>query len=421
LDAIFAGAGVMAELCQAPQSGAGFLSGALNFIDCQAQTIGEAGYQAFAQPGSAVSLAITALLTIFVALFGLRLLFGRSPDFGEVIIATIKVGIVLMLATSWAGYRVTVYDLVLKGPAELAATVGASSNLPGSDGGLIQRLQGADDAILLLIDSGSGRTDPTSTRPAEDPTAPPLTRAPIADDLAFGLGRILYLSTIIGGLGLVRLAAGLLLALAPVFAGFLLFDVTRSLFAGWIRMLAALLLAAFAVSMILAVELAALEPWLAQVLSLRTARLITPAAPIELLVIGLAFAVIAFGVIAVAFRLSFAPSLSVLLSVPTRLATQTWLADKTAPVTNERLARTVSSETSRAHAIADVMIATQRREALAGGIVQAGTEQTVMTRTRMPETIRERGAFMPAVPLGQSYKRTNSRVSSAATQRSRRQ
>ena len=411
----------MANFCQAPPNGAGFLSGALNFIDCQAQTIGEAGYLAFAQPGSAISLALTALLTIFVALFGLRLLFGRTPDFGEIMIAAIKVGIVLMLATSWAAYRVTVYDLVLKGPAELAATVGGSSSLPGTDGGLTQRLQGVDDAILLLIDTGTGRTDPASTRQAEDPTAPPLTRAPIADDLAFGLGRVLYLSTAIGALGLVRLAAGLLLALAPVFAGFLLFEATRSLFAGWVRTLAALLLAAFAVSMILAVALAALEPWLAQVLAQRAALFITPAAPIELLVISLAFAVIAFGLIAVAFRLAFAPSLSVLLSVPARLAKQNLLSESRA-ANSETLSSTSQSQTSRAFAIADAVVATQRREALAGGMTSAGgITQTGVMVTRMPETIRERGTAMPAVPLGQSYKRTNSRVSSAVTERSRRQ
>ena len=81
----------MPYFCQAPPDGNGFLSGALNFIDCQAQTIGEAGYQALAQPGSPVSLALTAILTIFVALFGLRLLFGRIPDYGEIMIAAIKV------------------------------------------------------------------------------------------------------------------------------------------------------------------------------------------------------------------------------------------------------------------------------------------------------------------------------------------
>jgi type IV secretion system protein VirB6 len=409
----------MANLCQPPPNGVGFLSGALNFIDCQTQTIGEIGYQALAQPGSAVSLTLTALLTIFIAIFGFKLLLGRTPDFGEVIIAAIKVGIVLMLATSWAGYRVTVYDLVLKAPAELAATVGGASSLPGAAGGLTQRLQGVDDAILVLIDSGSGRLDPAAIRQPDIPGAPPLTRAPIADDLSLGLGRVIYLSTVIGALGLVRLAAGLLLALAPVFAGFLLFEVTRSLFAGWMRMLAALLLAAFAVSMILAVELAALEPWLAEVLSQRAALLITPAAPIELLVIGLAFAVMAFGVIAISLRLAFAPSLSLWLNLPARFAKGEWRTETSAS-SAERITNRSASETSRAYAIADAVASNQRREQQAA-IAAVGLSQASVAAIRIPETIRESRTATPAVPLGQSYNRTARRVSSAATQRSRRQ
>jgi type IV secretion system protein VirB6 len=409
----------MANLCQAPPNGAGFLSGALNFIDCQTQTIGEIGYQALAEPGSAVSLALTALLTIFVAIFGIRLLLGRTPDFGEVIIAAIKVGIVLMLATSWAGYRTTVYDLVLKAPAELAASVGGASGLPGAAGGLTQRLQGVDDGILLLIDSGSGRLDPAAAQPAEVAGAPPLARAPLSDDISLGLGRVIYLSTAIGALGLVRLAAGLLLALAPLFAGLLLFEATRSLFAGWARMLAALLLAAFSVSIILAVELAALEPWLAQVLALRAARVVTPAAPIELLVIGLAFAVMAFGVIAVSFRLAFAPSLSLWLSWPARFARGESRSESSASST-ERVKSQLQQEQSRAYAIADAVASAQRREQQTA-IAAAGMVQSNTMMTRVPEAIRENRTVVPAVPLGQSYNRTARRVSSAATQRSRRQ
>jgi type IV secretion system protein VirB6 len=334
-------------------------------------------------------------------------------------IAAIKVGIVLMLATSWAGYRVTAYDLVLKGPAELTEAVGGSSSLPGAVGGLTQRLQGVDDAILVLIETGSGRLDPTATRQQSVADAPPLARAPINDDLAFGLGRVLYLSTVIGALGLTRLAAGLLLALAPVFAGLLLFEITRSLFAGWIRMLAGLLLAAFAVSIILAVELAALEPWLAQVLSLRAVRLLTPAAPIELLVIALAFAVIAFGVIAISFRLAFAPGLSLSLNLPMRWARE-GLSVETSVLATERPATRLSQEASRAYAIADAVASNQRREQLAG-INSAEAQQTSRMVMRMPETIREGRAAVSAVPIGQSYKRTARRVSSAAVQRSRRQ
>ena len=57
----------MSEACITPQSGSGFLAGMLNYVDCQAQTIGETGYQALASPTSSVSLALTALLTVFIA------------------------------------------------------------------------------------------------------------------------------------------------------------------------------------------------------------------------------------------------------------------------------------------------------------------------------------------------------------------
>lgn len=408
----------MAALCQAPPDGVGFLSGALNFIDCQAQTIGEAGYRALAQPGSSTSLALTALLTIFVALFGIRLLLGRALDFGEMMIAVIKVGIVLMLASSWSAYRITTYDLVLKSPAELASAVGSPANLPGAAGGLTARFQGVDNALLILIDSGTGRLDPATSRQLSSPDAPPLTRAPISDDIALGLGRVIYLTTVIGALGLVRLAAGLLLALAPLFAGFLLFDVTRSLFGGWARTLAALIIAAFAVTLILSVELAALEPMLTQILSQRAALILTPAAPVELLVISLAFAAISVGVIMMSFRLAFAPSLALWINQPAAWARQIWRGEARAQGA-DRSPEREAGDTSRALMIAGAVSAAQRREQLAQ--LSSGVSQSGLTAPRSPDKIRESGGGVAAVPIGQSYVRTTRRISPAATQRNRRQ
>ena len=45
-----------------------FLSGVLSYVDCQAQAIGQGGYQALAAPGSIVAIAMTGMLTIFIAL-----------------------------------------------------------------------------------------------------------------------------------------------------------------------------------------------------------------------------------------------------------------------------------------------------------------------------------------------------------------
>jgi type IV secretion system protein VirB6 len=86
-------------------------------------------------------------------------------------------------------------------------------------------------------------------------------------------------SSIIGSFGLLRLAGGLFLALAPLFAGFLLFEATRFLFLGWLRALIAVALGSVGIAIVLGVELAIIEPWLTQVLSLRTARITTLAAP----------------------------------------------------------------------------------------------------------------------------------------------
>lgn len=411
----------MAARCLAPPDGAGFLAGALDFIDCQAQSIGEAGYAALAQPSSSGSLLLSALLTLFIALFGIRLLFGRPVDAGDVMLGAVKLGIVLMLASSWAGFRVTAYDLVLKAPAELAATVGGAAGLPGTTGGLTQRLQGADNALLTLIDAGTGRQDPASVRQAPIPGEPPLAKAPLSDDLAFGFGRVIFLSTIIGALGLTRLAAGVLLALAPLFAGFLLFDATRSLFTGWVRMLAGLSLAAFAVAVTISVQLAALEPWLAQLLTARANRLIVPAAPIELLVIALVFATVAFGMIAIALKLSFAPVAvgGIWRHVGATALPSSFSGSAVAPADRRG---PDAGAVSRAQQVSEALVARQRQEQAVMLQAQIMAASGGPSPTRMPGLAPVRSATA-AVPLGRSYpaaSRTKRRVSSAADQRSRR-
>jgi hypothetical protein len=127
----------------------------------------------------------------------------------------------------------------------------------------------------------------------------------------------------------------------------------------------------------------------------------------------------AFGVIALSLRLAFAPSLSLWLNLPARFAKSEWRSDTSAS-SAERIANRSASETSRAYAVADAVASNQRREQQAA-IAAAGFPQTALATIRTPETIRESRTATPAVPLGQSYNRTARRVSSAATQRSRRQ
>src|SRR6185503_9979205 len=123
--------------------GAGFVSGVLDYVDCQAQAIGAGGFQALAAPGSTLSLVLSGLLTLFVALFGYRMLLGDTPGLRDGVFSVVKIGIVLALAFSWPAYRTLIYDVALKGPAELAGEVGRPAGLPGSGGGLVARLDNA--------------------------------------------------------------------------------------------------------------------------------------------------------------------------------------------------------------------------------------------------------------------------------------
>ena len=93
-----------------------FLGTILEYVDCQARTIGAGGYQALASPGSTFSLILTGLLTLFVALFGYRMLFGQTPAMRDGVLALVKIGLVLALATGWPPYRSLFYDVAPDGP-----------------------------------------------------------------------------------------------------------------------------------------------------------------------------------------------------------------------------------------------------------------------------------------------------------------
>src|SRR3546814_1507404 len=55
------------------------------------------------------------------------------------------------------------------------------------------------------------------------------------DSFALGFARVIFLVSTIASFAIVRIAAALLLALAPLFVAFLLFDGTRGLFEGWAK------------------------------------------------------------------------------------------------------------------------------------------------------------------------------------------
>ena len=413
----------MIAVCPAAPQGAAFVRRMLDFVDCQAQTIGAGGYQALAAPGSTLSLVLTGLLTLFVALFGYRLLFGQTPGVRDGVLALVKIGIVLALATSWTAYRTLVYDIALRGPAELVADIGRPAGLPGAGGGLADRLAISDRMFQLLAIEGSGRliAPPAAPgRPGGLPVATPGAAPemfPGFDSWALGGARIAFLTGALGALAAVRLIAGLLLALGPFFVAFLLFEGTRGLFEGWVRVLAGTALGAIGTAIALGVELALLEPWLASLLIQRYAGQGIPSAPVELFVATLLFGLVLLGILYGAARVAFGFALPTAWRVmPSQVSALLGTEQPRLAGLGREGGDIPAQARSRASAVVDAVAASQRREAALAPAEQAAAS-TAGSRLRPQGPAHETTAPAPA-PLGQSFRRrTTSRVSARAGRR----
>src|SRR5690606_8042858 len=123
--------------------------------------------------------------------------------------------------------------------------------------------------------------------------------------------RTVYLGSVIGSLAILRIAGGLLLALAPLMAGLLLFDFAKGLFSGWLRGLVLVAMGSLGITLLLAVEVAVMEPWLVDALGRRSLGYATPNAPTELLALALAFAVAAAGLLVLLGKVAFQNSWSI--------------------------------------------------------------------------------------------------------------
>jgi type IV secretion system protein VirB6 len=386
-----------------------FLQSVLGFVDCQAQSLGAAGYQALSAPGSPLSLFLTGLLTLFVAFIGYRMLLGETPGMRDGVLALVKIGIVLAMATSWPAYRTLLYDTVFHGPAELVSSVGAPAGLPGAAGGMTTRLELVDDALLALARLDIAATNTTGeirVVNGQEVVVPPPERDPqtIFGPTALGTARWVFLTATVAAFASVRLLAGLLLGLGPFFIAFLLFEATRGLFDGWIRALGAAMLGAVATTLLLAVELALLEPWLAELIARREATLPIGGAPTELLVVTSAFALALVAGLGMAARLAVAFRLPPHWRIaPSQIVPHLRAGDRARLPLADRRADAPAEQLSRAAAVAEAVAHIQRREAAAAvPAVKAGAGRDVQ----------------PPVPLGRSHqRRTQNRVSMGAARR----
>lgn len=399
----------MIGVCPAVPPSAGFITSMTGFVDCQAQVLGSGAWQALAAPGSTLAVVLTGFLTITIALIGYNLLLGRSITVRDGTIAFVKIGAVFALATSWPAYRTLVYDLVTDGPSQLVSEIGPQAGVIGSDGTLTQRLDLADQALAQLAILGVGNPPPNA-----DAQVPP---PPFGGFDAFALGgsRILFELTAIAGLAIVRIVTGLMLALGPFFIAFLMFDSTRSLFEGWVRVLAGTALAGIGVSVALGLELALLEPWLGDVLARRMAGEALPMVATELFVIACLFSMIVAAALYACVHVARAFRLAPLLRTIPVIAAERRTAGVDAVLAPASSREAVESERSRAAAVASVLVATTRRDHGAAVAVGPGAQRD---SSRVPVLSPSNERTSVRVPVGRSFtRRPHARFSATAARR----
>ena len=400
--------------CSYIPADAGNLSGLVAYFDCQAQTIGATGYLALAAPGSAVSIALTGLLTILIALFGYRLLLGPSVGLRDGVLTVVRIGIVLTLATSWPAYRILVYDLALLEPAELATSISGAAMLPGATGDLAGRLDGIDQQFQALEVAGIGAAP---SGPQSGIAQPAFAGS---DSFALAAARITFLTSSVGSFAVVRLVAGLLLAVGPLFVSFLLLDAMRGLFIGWLRALVATALGATAIAVVLGVELVVLEPWLAELVARRSANITIAAVPPQLFAVTLVFA----GVLAAALRMAASVTAgltSMLRGQATFVSTSAAAAERTSQqsiYTGPSTIVPTASDRPRVSAIVDAVSATERREAalLMGS---AGGSTAGVSQPFARSTTAASASFASSETLRVASRRSSQRVSAGAQRRDR--
>ena len=243
----------MTVVCSGPDTSLGVAYRLSEYLDCQARALGENGFQALA--GGAMGTAIlSAMVTVFIALIGYKLLLGHVPDARDGIGWAVRLGIVLALVTSWPAFQALVYRVAVDAPPDIAAVLLPASGLAGES--LAERVQISYDTLRLGLDTGQPAAAAQAGQPPAAQQVPPLLE-PLKKTAS-----LLVISTV-GLAGALRIAIGFLLAVAPLAIMSLLFGGTNGLFIGWVRALAGAALGLVGATVVTAIHLVAVESELA--------------------------------------------------------------------------------------------------------------------------------------------------------------
>lgn len=191
------------------------VAAALRGVDCVAGEASAAAFGKLFASGGALSYALTAILTIYIAIFGFLLLTGRTNiGVRSLVPRMMTLGLVLTFATSWVAYQSVVWNLFVATPDYLAGV------LTGTRGSATDVFAQKIDVVFLAIQEASGSSSDFSA---------------FSPQGMMWLGAMLFMLGTVGLLVTTKIALGILVALGPIFVVLALFNGTRGLFTGWLK------------------------------------------------------------------------------------------------------------------------------------------------------------------------------------------
>jgi type IV secretion system protein VirB6 len=226
----------------------GIVRDILGSVDCNVQLYSAAGYHALAGPGSPLPAAMTALLTIYVALLGYRMLFAvEGVRLAQAPLIALKIGVILALTLNWSVFQTLVFNLGAQAPLEIGRVISRPMAMGGPSlaSDPVQGIQTAydelnADAADLAKKAAQEGPQGLQGAMAQPVAAPSGNEAATATDLRRAAGALL--ASTAGVLGMAFIATGVLTAVGPVFIALLLFEATGGFFTGWVRALVAAIL-----------------------------------------------------------------------------------------------------------------------------------------------------------------------------------
>lgn len=242
-------------ICPSP-SGESMVGGIVDTVDCHIRVLVHDSYRELVGPDTWFSAAFTGLLTIYIALLGYQLLFGRGGvRVTELPFTAVKIGLILAFLTSWAAYQTVVFNLLFEGPADLMRTLLRPLQMQGSgfDGDVMAGLERAFDDMSAAAGVYGEMASPTANI---------LQGGPMLGSGLLWLSSISLLLVTLGVIVAAKIVLAFLLEIGPVFIGFLLFDATRGLFDGWLRATFSFSIAPMAVTVFGASLIMILQPFL---------------------------------------------------------------------------------------------------------------------------------------------------------------